>query len=123
MIKVIFCLRRRDDLSVEEFQRYWREVHGPLVEQHREALRIARYVQVHTDHGRLTERLGGFRGAAEPFDGVAEIWYESREALSEIGKTPEGRAASQMLLEDEGKFVDLKRSCIWVGEEVEVIAR
>ena len=122
MIKVIFCLRRRADMTVEGFQRYWREEHGPLVEKHRKALRIARYVQVHTDHGRLTERLGGFRGAAEPFDGVAEIWYESREALSEIGKTPEGRAASQALLEDEAKFVDLKRSCIWVGEEVEVIS-
>lgn len=53
---------------------------------------------------------------------MAEIRYESREALSGIGKTPEGRAASQALLEDEGKFVDLECSCIWVGEEVEVIA-
>jgi len=121
MIKVIFCLRRRMGMTVEEFQRYWREVHGPLVERHREALRIVRYVQVHTDHGSLTDRLGGFRGASEPFDGVAEIWYESREALSAIGKTPEGRAASQELLEDERQFVDLERSCIWVGEEVEVI--
>ena len=121
MIKVIFCLRRRADLTVEDFQRYWREVHGPLVERHRDALRIVRYVQVHTEHGKLTERLGGFRGAAQPFDGVAEIWYESREALSSIGKTEEGRAASQTLLEDERKFLDLERSCIWIGEEVEVI--
>jgi len=122
MIKVVFCLRRRADLSPEEFQRYWREVHGPLVRQHQAALRIEKYVQIHTDRGPLTQRLGAFRGSGAPFDGVAEIWYESREALEAIGRTAEGRAASRELLEDERRFIDHHASCIWVGEDVEIIA-
>jgi uncharacterized protein (TIGR02118 family) len=122
MIKVIYCLRRRADLSPEEFQRYWREIHGPLVRRHQAVLRIKRYVQTHTDHGTLTERLGAFRGSGPPFDGVAEIWYASREPVEEVGRTAEGRAASRELLEDERRFVDLHASCIWVGEEVEMIA-
>ena len=32
MIKLVFCLRRQPHLSREEFQRYWRECHAPLVE-------------------------------------------------------------------------------------------
>ena len=32
MIKLTFCLRRRPDLSAEEFHRYWRDEHGPSVE-------------------------------------------------------------------------------------------
>ena len=31
MIKLVFTLRRSDRLSREEFQRYWREEHAPLV--------------------------------------------------------------------------------------------
>ena len=121
MIKVIFCLRRRDGMTRDAFQTYWREVHAPLVRKHQKALRIARYVQVHTDFGAMTERLGRFRGAAEPYDGVAEIWYESREVLESLGGDPAARAASRELLDDEARFVDLPRSAIWVGMETEVI--
>ena len=121
MIKVVFCLRRRKSMTLEEFQTYWRNVHAPLVQKHRKVLRIKRYVQVHTDFGAMTERLGRFRDAAEPYDGVAEIWYEGREALEGLGDDPAARAASRELLADERRFVDLKRSAIWVGSETEVI--
>ena len=121
MIKVIYCLRRRADLSPEAFQRHWRDIHAPLVLRHQAALGIKRYVQVRTDHGALTERLGAFRGSDVPFDGVAEIWYESRDALEAVGKTAEGRVASRELLEDERRFVDIPGSSIWVGDETEII--
>ena len=39
--------------TVEEFQRYWREVHGPLAS---EIPVILRYVQSHCRQGRLRER-------------------------------------------------------------------
>jgi len=48
MIKLVFCLRRRDDLSPAEFYSSWRERHAPLVLRHAPVLRIARYVQSHT---------------------------------------------------------------------------
>ncbi len=92
-----------------------------MVLRHRAALGIKRYVQVVTDLGALTHRLGRFRGSGDPFDGVAEIWYDSREALEAVGKTAEGRAASGELLEDEWRFVDIPGSSIWVGEETEII--
>jgi uncharacterized protein (TIGR02118 family) len=122
MLKMVYCLRRRADLPVEEFRRYWREVHAPLVRQHEAALGIRRYVQVHLGHSELGERLRSFRGAAAPYDGVAEIWYDSREALEAVGRTAEGRAASRILLEDEQRFVDHATSSISLGEEVEIIA-
>ncbi len=121
MIKVVFCLRRREGMTVEEFQTYWRDVHALLVQKHRHVLRIIRYVQVHTDFGAMTKRLGRFRDATEPYDGVAEIWYESLETLEGLGDDPAARAASQELLADEKRFVNLPRSAIWVGSEMEVI--
>ncbi len=30
MVKVIYSINRKPDMSVEEFQRYWRETHAPI---------------------------------------------------------------------------------------------
>ena len=122
-MKIIYCLKRLPELTVGEFQRHWRDVHAPLVRQHQHVLRIMRYVQVHTETSEMSERLRAFRGSPEPYDGVAEIWYESREALETLGRDPAARAASRMLLEDERRFVDTARSPIWIGDEHLVIAR
>jgi len=116
-MKIVYCLRRRPDITPEAFRRHWLEVHGPLVRTHQRVLRIVRYIQVHTEASALTEKLREFRGSAEPYDGVAEIWYESREALETLGRDPAARAASRLLLEDERRFVDCARSAIWAGEE------
>jgi uncharacterized protein (TIGR02118 family) len=108
-------------MTVEEFQRYWREVHAPLVKSHQKTLGILRYVQVHADHGDVTQALTRIREAPEPFDGVAELWYESREALAKRGKDPATREAGKALVEDEQKFIDHANSPVWIGEENEVI--
>jgi uncharacterized protein (TIGR02118 family) len=121
MIKLVFSLRRKPGMSHEEFQRYWREDHAALVQSHQEVLGIRRYVQVHADHGPVTEALTGSRGAPEPYDGVAELWYDSREALANRGKDPDARAAGKELFEDEQKFIDHATSPIWIGEENVVI--
>ncbi len=122
MMKIVFCLHRLPQLSVVEFQRYWRDVHAPLVHRYRKVLRIARYVQFHSDLGPLADKLRAFRGSPEPYDGIAEIWYESRAALETLGDNAEARAASRELREDEKRFVDLTRSPIWPGEERSIIA-
>ncbi len=121
MIKLVFCLRRLPGLSHQEFQRYWLEEHGPLVRKHQEALNIKRYVQVHTDLGPTTEWLGKIRGAPEPFDGVAELWYESREVLDSRADDADARAAGKQLFEDEKRFIDHARSPVWIAEEHELI--
>lgn len=121
MIKLVFCLRRLPHLSLEEFQRYWLETHGPLVRSHAATLRIKRYVQVHTLDSPVNETLRASRDAAEPYDGVAELWWDGPEDLAAATATPEGQQAAQELLEDERKFIDLARSAIWVAEEHPIV--
>ena len=77
MLKLIYCLRRKPDLSVEEFQRYWREVHVPLVAERAELLGVKRYIQAHTAMPEVIPALQQRNGGSpEPYDGVAEIWVE-----------------------------------------------
>jgi len=117
MIKLVFCLRRRADLSPEEFRTYWREHHAPLVRRHAAALRIARYVQSHTLDSPFNPALRASRGAEEPYDGVAELWWASEAELSEAFTSPLGQLAGEELLADERRFIDLERSALWLAEE------
>ena len=121
MVKLVFCLTRLPHLSLDEFQRHWRERHAPLVRESAKALGIRRYVQVHTLATPLNDALRRGRGGPEAYDGVAELWFDSLAALSAAGATPEGKAAGRRLLEDERTFIDLARSPILVAEEHEIV--
>jgi uncharacterized protein (TIGR02118 family) len=117
MIKIVFCLRRRADLSREEFQAYWRTNHAPLVRSHADALGIRRYVQVHSIDDAISAAVAGPRHSPEPFDGVAEVWLDSLDALMAAGTSEAGRAAAAALLDDERRFIDLERSPMFLAEE------
>jgi uncharacterized protein (TIGR02118 family) len=117
MVKLTFVLRRAPHLTRAEFQRYWREQHAPLVEKHREALGIRRYVQTHTLDEPANGLLRQSRGAPAEYDGVAELWFDSAELRS----TPEALQAGAELLEDERRFIDLANSPLWLSEEKPVI--
>jgi len=120
MIKLTFCLRRRADLTIEEFRRYWKVEHGPLVAARADVLGIRKYQQVHTLdqpdlHTALQQRNGG---SPAPFDGIAEVWVDSVESFRRGTGTPESKQAARELLEDEARFIDLANSPMWLGEEV-----
>ena len=118
MIRITFLLRRQAGLSRDDFQDYWRRSHGPLVASHAEALQALRYVQVHTLDDPANAAMAEARGGMEaPYDGVAELWFEHREALAASFADPAGRAAGAALLEDEARFIDLPNSPVWLAHE------
>src|SRR5208283_4952007 len=57
MIKLTFALTRLPHLTREAFQTYWLETHAPLVASVKEALRIRRYVQLHSLPAEVSESL------------------------------------------------------------------
>lgn len=118
MIRITYLLRRKPDMSFEEFQRYWREEHGPLVAGHAQRLGIRRYVQVHTIADPEENQQEGERGKMlKPWDGVAELWFQNREVLAAGLADKAARAAGAELLEDEKRFIDHAGSAIWVAYE------
>jgi len=118
MIRLTFLLRRKPELSRTEFQKYWRENHGPLVASHATTLNILRYVQVHSLEEDQGEQLPGARGVMEKaYDGVAELWWDKRDEMVSAHTSDKGQAAAQELLEDEAKFIDLPQSPLWFNYE------
>jgi uncharacterized protein (TIGR02118 family) len=121
VIKLVFAINRRSDVDEAEFHRYWLEDHGPLVRSFQEALQIRRYVQSHRIDTPVNDALRASRNTAGPYDGMAELWWDSIDALAAVLGTPEGQAASTALLEDEAKFIDFASASIWMSEEHEII--
>ena len=117
MLKLTFCLRRLPQMTRQEFQRYWLESHGPLVRKHAAALNIRRYVQLHTLEAPLNDAIRASRGSPEAYDGVAELWFDSRESLAQGAASEAGR----LLLEDEKRFIDLQRSPLFFGDEKNLV--
>lgn len=123
MIKLTFCLVRLPHLTRPQFQDYWFNKHGPLVAHHAEVLQIRRYVQLHSLPPDASESLRASREAPPEFDGVAELWFDSLEALAANSERPQARDAGRILLEDEKTFIDLPKSPLWWGEERVIVGR
>ncbi len=108
MVKLIYCITRKQCLSVEEFQRYWRETHGPIAAR---LPGVRRYVQCHT----LPELYAGENTPA--YDGAAEVWFDDMATLQQAMASPELKAAR----EDERNFIDHSRTFFIVTEEKPVV--
>ncbi|HEX3367071.1 EthD domain-containing protein [Phenylobacterium sp.] len=121
MIKLTFCLIRAPHLSREAFQHYWFNTHGPLVASVAEDLQIRRYVQAHSLPADVNTEVRAARAAPAEYDGVAELWFDSLEAVAANAQRPEARAAGALLLEDERRFIDLSKSPLWWSEDRTIV--
>ena len=109
MIKSIALLTRKPGLTHEQFMKHWFEIHAPL------ALKvpgIRRYVQTHILDER---RRADIPSTDVEIDGIAELWYDSREAMLQSAATPEAKA----LYADGALFIGSIKS--FITEEKQII--
>lgn len=93
-VKMFSLLTRKPGTDVAAFQSYWRTHHGPLAAKIPQA---RRYIQCHVRPSSYAD------GRAPRYDGVAELWFDSFDAVRDSGKTDEYRAVKI----DEPKFLAL----------------
>ncbi len=122
MIRVTFLLRAKPGMSKSDFYDYWLKEHGPLVSSVANDLGALRYVQVHTLQDEEAQQanagMAAVRGGMEPvYDGVAEVYFENRDALVASFSSDKGRKAGARLVQDEQGFIDLPNSPLWLGYE------
>ena len=120
MIKLVYCLKKRDDIDRDSFYRYWLEEHGPLVKSVAEAIGASRYVQSHTILPELNELMIESRGLQGPYDGVTEVWWKTMSALERGMSSPKGVEAQIKLIEDEARFIDFSKSRVFMTEEHQI---
>lgn len=117
MIKIVYCLTRKQGLTREQFQEYWLHQHSESVLERAATIGMVKYAQSHTITSNLGNSSSQSRGAAEPYDGVMEGWWESDDAAAAAMSTDGGHAAAEFLLADESTFIDFSKSRIFTTQE------
>ena len=98
-IKLIDFFRRKRGMSVDYFQHYWRDVHGPLLNR---LTRLRRYVQ-------SPVRPGGYTRDRTPvYDGMSSIWFDS---LDDLHQTLNSDVYAD-IMEDRKNFIDARISIV-----------
>jgi uncharacterized protein (TIGR02118 family) len=102
MNKMIVVLYRRRDYTRQRFAAYLRDVHGPMAER---LPGLVAYRQNHVVNDLARQDPG--------WDAVAELWWQTREAMEAAWRTPEGQTAT----DDLAEFVDLERTSWSIVDE------
>ena len=107
MVKLVYCICRKQGLSRDEFRRYWAEVHGPIGARIPGLRRLVQSYAIPVS------------GDAVPsdFDGMAELWFDDVSALARARQTPEWQVSTA----DEAHFVDPARRASFVSEERQIL--
>ena len=100
--KVFGILKRPDGMAFEQFKKWWLEVHVPGVMKWPDLV-------AYEINFALQEN--------EPFDGIAAVSFDSREAAERIFQIPEGTSARSAAIAETSKNV------IFLAEEVVIVPR
>ena len=121
MIKLVYIVAKRADISEKDFHEYWLTKHGPLVRGFAKSMRAKKYVQSHTVFEDAGKQIRNTRPKMkETYDGITEVWWDTIEDFSGGGAVQERAEAARTLLEDESKFIDFEHSSIFLTEEHEI---
>jgi hypothetical protein len=99
--KLICGVRRKPGMDLDEFHRYWWEVHGPL---NRDTPAVRRYFLRYEQNHRLREDYA--RRPEVDLDGVTIEWFRSARDFFGMATDP---ASRDVIRADEQKFLDPSR--------------
>lgn len=113
MIKFSIFLRKRVDMSQDDFVAYHKNQHAPLFTALPEVQQYVRkYVQCHA----LPVALPGFPPTY--YDGITELWFDDVEAIGKLFTAPQYLA---LIRPDEEKFIAMNECSFLITTEMVVI--
>ncbi len=117
MIRLDYYLRRKPELSPQDFNTWWTGRHADLWRAHADTLDIRRHVQLPGDPENpigIAYRKA-YDATGEPFDGVATTCWADIRVLEAALETRSGQAAYQEILADELVHIDTPRCRLSFG--------
>jgi hypothetical protein len=117
MIRFINCVRKKEDISHQEFRTYcndpkFRALFDKLISQ----VKPKRFERKLTLQVEMNLRIMEERGGTEPFDGIIEWWWDNASELSSTLEKPETKAALEEMKLFQNQFMDFERSSAFFTE-------
>ena len=104
MINAITIIKKKQSLTYEKFQNYWKNEHAKIVTR---SPLVGTYVQSHPIYNdKLT--------CEDTVDGIAEIWFEDTNAMRTLAATKEYKD----IQDDEKVFIDGSAVRLIIAEDI-----
>ncbi|MFQ5684945.1 MAG: EthD domain-containing protein [Candidatus Binatia bacterium] len=117
MVRLMYCVNRREDISPEEFRRYWQdEKYASLLGKFTTIYRAARFDRNLTLNIQMNVQIMERQETGTPFDGIIEIWWDSAKELIAVNESPEAEELKRKIREYEGQFINRSLSKIFFTE-------
>ena len=117
MIRLITCLKRRDNVSPEEFRRHWQDAaFDELIGRIQALTGAARCAKNLTLSVAANTLLMQERGLAEPFDGIIEFWWHDAAHFDDLYNSEERKALMREVQDYQARFADLAASASFFTE-------
>jgi hypothetical protein len=108
MIRFINCVRRRRDVSIEDFRHYWKSPEFEALYDRLVAIlepyRCARNLTLQVNANELVREE---RGSGEPFDATIEFWWKDANQLLQKYDSPEALKIREDMLAYQEQFLDM----------------
>ena len=107
MINAITIIKKKQELTYEKFQNYWKNEHAEIVTR---SPLVGTYVQSHPIYNdELTFE--------DTIDGIAEIWFDDTNAMRSLAATKEYKD----IQDDEKVFIDGSAVRLIIAEDIIIV--
>ncbi len=114
MIRLVYCINRREDVSLEDFRSFWSDRRfSELYREYSCLFRTSRIKKNLVLKVPMNLAISERQGMRKPYDGIIEIWWESAKELIAINETDQARELIRKIAEYEDQFVHKAHSTIF----------
>ena len=119
MIKLVFCVKKKSDLSIAEFRKRWQD-HQIFTRSIAKAMHASRITHSLTLAIEENEEFQLIRGTAEPFDALLEIWWEDSARIKAGLRDKQIHEMIMRMRADQSNLMDRSRSMVFFASEDQV---
>ena len=117
MVRMIYCIMRREDVSLRNFRTFFNGEHKELVCQAAKHLKSVKFSQCLTLMVERNFLVMVRRGTEMPYDAVVELWWENAAEFDRIMETDAALKKTEELFTKSGRYIDFSKSRIFFTEQ------
>jgi hypothetical protein len=117
MIRLIHCIKRKEDVSVEDFRKFWDSSdYLALMDAMLDKVFVADIKRNLTLDVETNKMLQAERASKQPFDGIVEILWQSGADMAAIEQDEQFNELYARMEELQSQFIDFDESRRFITE-------
>ena len=117
MVRMLYCIMRRGDVSLRDFREYFEGEHKDLICQAAKELNASNFTQSLTLMVERNFTVMVRRGTEMPYDAVIEMWWENAADLDKTLETENAQEKASDFFVQASEYIDFTKSRMFFTEQ------